>query len=269
MSQTSSARRAAANEKTLRTDQDPLFVDAIARAFQVLEAFATGPQARSLGEIALVTGLPKSAVQRVTHTLTRLGYMEGKGRVGFAPGRKLLDRSFDYLRSDPLFERAMPVLMDLQRETQERIDLTIFDDLTMLYVFRLQSRRETFRASLSGRRIPTWCSSGGRAVLSRLTTDAIDSILARSCIRPMAPSTITDLELIRHEIATARACGYALAAEELQAGIIAIAAPILDSDGAPIAAVHITASLADWSREGFRARFAPLVVEAAAALNAR
>lgn len=266
MSQTRSVRRAEARDEPVETDHDPLFVEAIGRAFRVLEAFGSGPQTRSLGELATATGMTKSAVQRVSHTLVRLGYMEARARVGFAPGRKLLDRSFDYLRSDPLFERAMPVLMDLQRETQERVDLTIFDDLTMLYAFRLQSRRETFRASLSGRRIPTWCSSGGRAVLSRLDGGTVDSILARSSIRRMTPHTMTDLKAIRREIAAARASGYAVAAEELQVGIIAIAAPVIGADGMPIAAVHVTASLADWTRDEFRARCAPLVVGAAAAL---
>lgn len=245
----------------------PLFVEAIARAFRVLEAFSTGAQPRSLGEIAAVTGLPKSAVQRVVYTLKHLGYMEQRPRGGVAPGRKLLDRSFDYQRSEPLFERAMPVLIDLQQQVGERVDLTVFDDLTMLYVFRLQSRRDTFRASLGGRRIPIWCSSGGVAVLSRLPAAQVDSILARSRLVASTPFTLTDPERIRQRIAETGQRGYALLVQELQIGILALAAPVLDSDGSVVAAVHVTASVADLSEDEAHRRIAPAVVSAARAVS--
>jgi DNA-binding IclR family transcriptional regulator len=242
---------------------DKLFVEAIARAFRVLEAFSARPQPRSLGEIAAETGLPKSAVQRAVHTLQRLGYMEHRPRGGFAPGRKLLDRSFDYQRSEPLFERAMPVLIDLQREVGERVDLAVFDDLTMLYVFRLQSRRDTFRAGLGGRRVPTWCSSGGVAVLSRLPPARVEDILGRSCRRAATPFTITDPAEIRARVEEAGRRGYALLAQELQIGILALAAPVLDGDGQPVAAVHVTASIADVTEEEAHRRIGPAVVAAA------
>jgi DNA-binding IclR family transcriptional regulator len=246
---------------------DPLFVEAIARAFRVLEAFSTRPHPCSLGELAEATGLPKSAVQRVAHTLGRLGYMEQRPRGGFAPGRKLLDRSFDYQRSEPLFERAMPVLIDLQREVGERVDLTVFDDLTMLYVFRLQARREIFRASLGGRRIPTWCSSGGMAVMAHLPATQVDDILARSRLVAATPFTVTDPARIRARIAEARRQGHALLVQELQIGILAVAAPVLDGAGRPVASVHVTASVADVTEAEAHRRIAPAVVAAAHAIG--
>ena len=246
---------------------DPLFVEAIARAFRVLEAFSVTPEPRSLGELAAATGLPKSAVQRVTHTLQRLGYMEQRAPRGVAPGRKLLDRSFDYQRSEPLFERAMPVLIDLQRDVGERVDLTVFDDLTMLYVFRLQSRRDTFRASLGGRRIPTWCSSGGIAVLSRLPSHRVDDILNRSRLVAATPFTVTDPDRIHQRITESRERGCTLLLQELQLGILAVAAPVLNAEGHPVASVHVTASTADVTEDQARRRIAPAVVAAARAVS--
>jgi DNA-binding IclR family transcriptional regulator len=256
-----------AQADSARQAGDPLFVEAIARAFLVLETFSMTPEPRSLGELATATGLPKSAVQRVVHTLQRLGYMEQRAPRGVAPGRKLLDRSFDYQRSEPLFERAMPVLIDLQRDVGERVDLTVFDDLTMLYVFRLQSRRDTFRASLGGRRIPTWCSSGGIAVLSRLPSRRVDDILDRSRLEAATAFTVTDPDRIRRRIAEAAQCGYALLLQELQLGILAIAAPVIDAEGHPVASVHVTASMADVTEEQAKRRIAPAVVAAARAVS--
>jgi DNA-binding IclR family transcriptional regulator len=249
--------------------QDGLFVEAAARAFRVLEAFAERPGPMSLGEIAAATGLGRSAVQRSAHTLLRLGYLRQAGpRGGLLPGLRILDRNLDCMRSDPLVGRAVPFLIDLRRETQERVDLAIFDELTLVYVIRLQARRETFLAGLAGARIPTYCSSGGRAVLSALAPVHVDDILARSERKKLTPHTVTGLPGIRERIAAARRLGYAMVAEELQLGILSIAAPILGRDGVPLAAVQVTASCADHDPEELARRAGPLVVEAARSITA-
>ncbi len=137
-----------------------LFLQSVARALDVLEAFAQSPP-KSLGEIAAATGVNKSAAQRIGQTLLARGYLERSENGRLTLGRRLLDRSFDYLRSNPLVERATPVLMDLRKLTGERVDLSLFDEETTVYAIRLQSKRETFYATLPGRRIPTFLSSAG------------------------------------------------------------------------------------------------------------
>ncbi len=250
-------------------DLDPrLFIQSVARAFAVLEAFENGGRALSLGEIAKSCGLDKSAVQRLTYTLTRLGYLERAGTgPGFSPGKRVLRRSFDYLRNNPLIERATPVLTELRKTARERIDLSLFDDTEIIYAIRMQSKRETFFATLVGRRIPIFCSSGGRAMLARLPDDEVEAILARCDRNPLTPKTITDLPGIRAKIAEARRAGFALAVEEGLIGEVVVAAAVTDDAGRPLAAVHIAGSLSEWSPEDFSARFSPLAVEAARAIG--
>ena len=82
-------------------ENSSLFVSSIARAFSVLESFSGIPEARSLAQIAELTGLDRSAIQRIAFTLTTLGYLERTSR-GLVPGPKLLDRACDYLRGNAL-----------------------------------------------------------------------------------------------------------------------------------------------------------------------
>ena len=56
--------------------EDPDFVTAVARAFAVLRCFKRGERALGNKEMALRTGLPRSTIARLTHTLTELGYLE-------------------------------------------------------------------------------------------------------------------------------------------------------------------------------------------------
>lgn len=248
---------------------DPrLFVQAVEKALRVLEVFGTHPRPLSLSEIAAAAGMDRSGAQRLVYTLRRLGYLEADehGR-GVTPGLRLLDRAHDFLRMHPLVQRATTPLMDLRRTVQERVDLSLLDDLSTVYAVRLQSKRETFQATLIGGRLPTFCSSGGRAMLAQMEAAAAEDILARSDRKPLTPKTVTDLRGLRAKIAEARRDGYALTLEERLLGEIAIGAAICDGQGRPIAAIHIVGSLSEWEEPEFRRRIAPLAMETAKALS--
>jgi IclR family transcriptional regulator, pca regulon regulatory protein len=248
-----------------------LFLQSVARALDVLEAYASEPKPKSLGEIAEAAGINKSAAQRIGQTLLSRGYLEQADHGGLTLGRMFLDRFFDFQRSHPLIERATPVLTDLRKITGERVDLSLFDakhdNLSIVYAIRLQSKRETFYATLAGRRIPTFLSTGGRACLACLPDDIVADILARSEPRPITPKSITDMDLVWEKVREARRDGYAFASEEALLGEIVLAAAIRNGAGLPVGAVHIAGSLSDWSTGDFRQRFAPLAIEAARALG--
>jgi len=249
-------------------EESALFVRSAARAFAVLEAFKSKPRPLSLGELASATGLGKSATQRLVHTLQRLGYlMRDPENRGYIPGTALLDRSFDALRVNPVVERATAVLLELRRNARERVDFSLFDRMTIVYAVRLQSKRETFNATLVGRRLPTYCSSGGRAALSRLPETEARAILEASDRQQLTARTIVDLPEILAKVSEARRDGFALALEEILIGEVVLAAPVLGNDGRPVGAVHIAGSLSEWRVEDFRARFAPLATEAARAIG--
>lgn len=252
--------------ESVQAGDDRLYVEALARGFRILEAFSQGPRPLSLSELAALSGIDKSGVQRMVHTLVQIGYLE-KQSGGVMLGRKLLDRSFDYLRGNPIVQQAVPVLADLRRSIQERVDLSLFDDLTMHYVVRMQSKRETLFANLVGRRVPTFCTSGGRSVLSHLPDDQVMDILQRSDLRKLTPRTVVDIPEILAKIAEVRTSGYSVAIEQVMMGEVAVAAAVLDRNGSPIGAIHVSGSLADWAPEDFVARAGPLVTAAAAGLR--
>ncbi|KAA0693675.1 IclR family transcriptional regulator [Neorhizobium sp. P12A] len=247
---------------------DPLHVASVAKAFRVLEAFGQTITDLSLMEIADLTGLDKSATQRFTHTLWQLGYLEKDERTRrFRLGKPVLDLSFYYLRSNALIELATPALVDLRNSCGERANLSLYDDTTTIYVIRQQTKREYFDGSLIGRRIPVFCTSGGRAILAQLPSHEVSSILSRSDLRAKTAKTITDPETIMRKVEEAAEQGYGLAVEEMVLGEITIGAAVIDANGRPIAAVHIAASTGDWGVDAFRERFAPLVIETAQSLS--
>src|SRR3974390_1547526 len=71
-----------------KNGDDRKFVAAIGRAFDILRAFRPGEGPLGNSELAAATGLPKATVSRLTHTLTKLGYLnyvESAGRYEPSP----------------------------------------------------------------------------------------------------------------------------------------------------------------------------------------
>ncbi len=246
---------------------NPLFVKSVDKALSVLNAFA-GEQSMSLGQLSAATGLDKSTVQRLTFTLRQLGYVEQDPATRrYAPGRRLLDLSFNYLRNNPLIERASLHLIDLHRAVHERVDLSLFDRETILYAVRVQSKRYSFSTTLVGRRMPIFCTSGGRAMLARLPEAEAQEIVERCHRRKLTAHTVIDPDRIMAKLAEARRDLYALQVEECLPGEIAVGSAVVNEAGRPVAAVHIAASLSEWTVEAFRKRMTPLVIEAARSLS--
>lgn len=247
---------------------NPLYVKSLEKAFRVLDVFSDGIQYLSLTEIARRCGLDKSAAQRFTHTLLALGLLEKSPKTRqFALGKKVLEFSYNFLRTHPLIEAATPILIELRKTCGERINLSLFDDTSILYAIRQQNKREFFYGSLTGRRIPVYCTAAGRAMLSHLPKSSMVDIISRSNIQPLTPKTIVDRKVIYTKIEEARAKGYAISIEETTIGELVVGAAILDSDGQPIAAIQIAGSTSEWKPADFERKFAPLTIETAQTLS--
>lgn len=244
-------------------------MQSVEKVMRVLDVFGQSDRYLGLSEIAALTGLDKSSAQRCTHTLLKTGYLDKHPKTGrFSLGTKCLDLSFHFLRTHPLVAVGTPLLLQLRRDCGERTNLSLFDDTMLVYVIRLHGKREYPQYStLIGRRMPAFCSAGGRAALALLSEAEMRDIIARSPRRPMTPETKTDPQAIEAEVLKTRRRGYGFVVNESAPNEVTVAAAVTDAEGRPVGAVHIAGSLTKWTAEDYEPKFAPLVVEAARALS--
>ncbi len=250
-----------------QAEDDPLFVRAAGRTMQVLGAFhhANGPL--SLSEIAKRAAIDRSAAQRLIHTLMTLGYIRRSAdNRGYLPGIRLLDHTLDLLRLDPVVQKATPVLLELRKNIRERVDFSLYDQTRLIYALRMQSKRETFYATLVGHSVPVYCTAGGRAVLASLPEDDARDIVMHSAHHAYTSKTETDPDAIMALVAKAGSDGYAVVIDEFVQGEVAIGVAVTGRDGLPLGAIHVAGSLSEWTPEDFERLAAPLATEAARAI---
>lgn len=250
-------------------EMSTLEVKSVVKAFKVLEVFTGREQLLSLGEIAARSHLGKSSAQRLTHTLQKLGYLtQDPASRRYMLGIRVLDPAFGYLRSHPLIDKAAPILLDLRRTIGERVDLSLLDRGALIYVLRLQSKREgVLTAAHVGLRIPLYCAAGGRAVLAKLSE--AEAIRALKSARPHqhTPKTVTDLDMIMKEVRKGRRLGFSLQVEQWRLGEIALGAAITDGFGRPIGAIHVVGSTMEWTAANFERKMSAHVLAAAQAIS--
>ena len=245
-----------------------LFVQSVEKAMAILSAFHHADGPLTLSELADRANVERSAAQRMVHTLRALGYIRRDAeQKGFLPGIRILDHTLDYLRLHPLVRAATPVLQELRRSVRERVDLSLFDDIRVLYAVRLQTKRQTFNTSLVGHSVPTFCSSGGLAILSKMLDGQARDIVERSDRQPFTPDTLTDVEAVLEKVNQTRAMGFSLTTNQILLGEIAAGFPVLDNKGSPVAAIHIAGSLAEWTENEYIQKVVPLGLQAARAIS--
>lgn len=247
---------------------DPLFLRSVARTVAVMSAFQTARHPLSLSQVATAAGIDRSAAQRIIHSLMKLDMLarDPEDR-GYLPGLRVLDMTHDLLRLNPMLQRANPVMLELRRRVSERVDLSLFDDVRVVYALRMPSKHEIFSATIVGHAVPTYCTAGGIAILACLPDTKIAEIVERSDLTPFTPYTIRDLNGVMQEVRATRERGHSVLCGQLLSHEVAIGAPILDSSSVPIGAIHVAGSLQEWTAESFSDSFGPLIQNAAKTIS--
>lgn len=247
---------------------DPLFVGSLEKGLKILGCFTGGETDLSLTEICRLAQLDKSAAQRFTHTLLRLGYLQKDERTKrYAPSARVLDWSVAYMRSDRLIQSAGPYLVNLHEETRQAVNLSRLIATDVIYVVRIPARRARLLSPIVGERVPAFCTASGRAILSGRPDEEVADLLDRSTLVPFTARTICDRAMILARIAEVRQTGYAIAEEECLPGELTIAAPILNAEGRSIGGVNMSMTTRDWTVERMRSELAPILLRTAAALS--
>lgn len=227
-----------------------LFVASVEKAFRVLQAFSCGQQYLSLTELTEMTGMNKSAVQRFTYSLEAIGYLHKSAKTKcYRLTPKAMDIAYNFLRSTPLIEIVTPRLVDFRNRFGLTINVSVLDETDIVYILRIPSHQQRLTATLVGRRVGAYCSAGGRAMLSHLPEEEFTRIIEKSSLEKRTPHTLTDSQVILDRIRSVKETYFDTNNQECIVGELVIAAPILNSSGEPIAAVHVPVSASDWSEE--------------------
>lgn len=216
----------------------PSGVQSVERALTILEILARTGEA-GVTVIAAELGVHKSTAFRLLAALENSRLVEqvadrGKYRLGMG----ILRLAGATTARLDVVQEARPICRALAAGTGETVNVAVLAGGSALYVDQVAGGSSLQAHNWVGQHIPLHATSNGKVLLSELT----DAELAASLgsLAAHTDATITSRKALRAQLAEVREHGYAVAVDELEVGLTAVAAPIRNAHGDIAASLSVS-----------------------------
>ena len=244
-------------------DGAPAGTAVIDRGAQLLALVLEADAPRGLTDLAADAGLPKSTASRLLGALERHGLVEQQGQRGrFRAGPVMLRFAGRGVAGRNLAELAERPMAALAEATGETINLAVGGPAGVEHLAQVESRHYLGTTQWVGRRVPFHASANGKVLLAfgaaQLPEDHV--------LEPLTSRTVVDPAVLAAELESVRNDGFAAAADELELGLTAVAAPVHDESGRVAAALSVSGPTLRLTPRRV-AELRPIVIKQARALS--
>jgi IclR family KDG regulon transcriptional repressor len=218
-------------------------VPMVMRTFDVLEVFREKPDGVTYKAMAeRFPEIPPASIFRILCSLVASGYLYKVSEDNrYLLGSKFIEMGRIAESQQDLVKYCNGYLDQLIRRFDENVNLVRLIGADIVYLATRQASQPLRVAEMRSRHQSVHSSASGKAILAYLNEADRDEILNQLDFVRLTPNTIFRREAFLHELSRIRKMGWAVDAEENVEGISCVAAPLLDMDSLPAAAISITA----------------------------
>jgi len=211
-------------------------VQSVDRALTVLSHLAKDGEL-GITELAGRLGVHKSTAFRLVATLEAHDLVEqnserGRYRLGIGVVRLAGAAA---LRLD-LVQESRPICTELAAAVGETVNVVVLSGHHAFYVDQVSGPSALQLHYWVGRRIPLHATSNGKVLLAHAPDELRREVLGGPLER-LTEHTLVDPAVLTAELDEVLRLGYAVAVDELETGLTAVAAPVTGSHGEVIASV--------------------------------
>jgi len=238
-------------------------IGTLARGLHLLSSVGAARGPLGVTELAQHAQLDKATTYRLASKLVELGYLERNDDGKFRLGLHVLDLGFAYLASLDLRTQALPEMRRLHDEYDGAITLSVLDGTDIVYVERISPKG--LQASMPvgiGARLPVHCTAMGKVILAHMAPDRLAALLDRIDYAKWTQHTIASRAEFETELRRTRERGFGVTDQEMIDGLRAVASPIFDHHGTPIAGLSVALPVHACNLDALVNGVAPRVVTA-------
>ena len=216
-------------------------VRVVDKAFSALQVLSQVDRDMDLAGLAEKTGLPKSTLVRLLHTMKLHNIVQQDSKTRrYRLGWGLIHLGKAAEHQVDLERIVRPYLEQLANETSETASFATLEGTRAVYLAQVLTDSIIRGVPPIGAELPLHCTAVGKVLLTSFSDEQIEKLAAENGLTRMTDRTIDNTEQLRREITIVSEQGYALDNEEAERGGRCIAAPIHDETGQVIAALSIT-----------------------------
>ena len=201
-------------------------VPAIDKCFAILELLVQSKESMGISDISGRLELNKSTVFNIAHTLMDLNVLENQPDGKFVFGTRFYILGNMAGKRSKLIQTAHPYLETINEKTKLSAFLGLRSDCRVILIDKVDSAYGIKVSSEIGMQMPILAGAGIKAMLSQLSDEEIDGILARTELKKYTPNSIVDKAVYKEEVLEVRKQGIAYDKEEYIEGMVAFAIPV-------------------------------------------
>lgn len=217
-------------------------VPAATRTLRVLRFLASQPDPVALDRISRACDLPRSTAYHLVNAMIAEGFvvhLEDERRYGL--GVAAFEVGSGFARQEPLQRIARRPLAALVDTTGYGGHLAVLHGRDVLYVIEERAPGRPLLVTDVGVRLPAHLTASGRAILMALPSSQVRALYPdRAAFVDRLGTGPTSLSGLRSVLSEARQRGYAVEDGDISEGLASVAAPVLDHNRHPVAAVALT-----------------------------
>jgi DNA-binding IclR family transcriptional regulator len=214
-------------------------IQSIERAAAILRLLSGRNRRLGVAQLAGELDLPKGTVHGILRTLAAVGFVEQDDETGkYQLGAALLHMGSSYLDGNELRTRALNWSDSLASRSGESVRIGTLHDTQVLVVHHVFRPDDSRQALEVGTLLPAHATALGKVLLAAHRYAAAE--LATEGLQSYTGATISDPDALTAELGEVLARGWAADVEELEVGVVSIAAPIQDRRAVTVGAIGIS-----------------------------
>jgi IclR family transcriptional regulator, KDG regulon repressor len=225
-------------------------MDAINKAFEILDVFFETENDLSITELAKITKISTSTSHRIASILVDRGYIEQNQKRGkyFLSNQKLVFLSKVVRKRLKIRNIALPFIKELSQIVNEATLMSLRRG-QMVYVVDFVNPDRLLNITPDSSTYNLYSTGIGKVFLSSMSEKDLDEYLSGILLKPRTPNTISDINELKRQLKIIAREGIAYEYEEHEMGLSMIAAPVFDWDQNVAAAIGVLGPSARISRE--------------------
>ena len=211
------------------------------KALNILMAFAPDNHEMGTLELSKKLAIHKSTVSRLLHLLADHGFLQQNPETKkYFLGRtaaEIGNAATQSLKS-AIVSIAQPYLSDLCARVHESVALEALSGSQVVLSGHVEGQRHIRFSFQLGEQVPINVAAGAKAILAFSDKDLVDRFLKKKFVR-FTPNTIVSKKEYREVLEEVKRTGIAFDRGERYEDSHAVATPIFNHEGTPVAAVVI------------------------------
>ncbi len=219
----------------------PYTVPAVEQAIRVMNYLADGgSNPKSLTDICREVSIHRSKAFSILSTLNEYGLVKkNPNRRGYMLGPGLLTLTGKMLENLSLSRLVEPVLYELAKKAGATVALGVISDDKTFVVAQYEGAPGIGISAPIGHVTPITYGAHGKAIAAFLPEAELEEMLKNKNLYFHGSPDKFDRARLKKELEQCRRKGFALEMGDIQPGVNAIAAPVLDQNGSPIGYITI------------------------------